>query len=68
MRIGWPGEQESGSLARLKGAGLAYVSFALRRPEHFTVMFDAPASKPSEKLCFNPAENEDQVPGSRRGR
>src|SRR5215469_15808691 len=26
-------EQESGALARLKGAGLAYVKFALRRPE-----------------------------------
>ena len=31
----------------LKQAGLAYVSFALRRPEHFTVMFDAPDSKNS---------------------
>ncbi len=31
----------------LKQAGLAYVSFALRRPEHFTVMFDAPVSKNS---------------------
>src|SRR5882762_9928982 len=30
---------------RLKQAGLAYVSFALRRPEHFTVMFDAPSSQ-----------------------
>jgi AcrR family transcriptional regulator len=27
---------------RLKQAGLAYIAFALRRPEHFTVMFDAP--------------------------
>ncbi|HEX4229061.1 MAG TPA: TetR/AcrR family transcriptional regulator [Bryobacteraceae bacterium] len=26
---------------RLKRAGLAYVTFALHRPEHFTVMFDA---------------------------
>jgi hypothetical protein len=24
---------------------LGYVTFALRRPEHFTVMFDAPISK-----------------------
>lgn len=38
-------EQESTPLDRLKQAGLAYVSFALRRPEHFTVMFDAPSSK-----------------------
>ena len=28
-----------------KRAGLAYVEFALRRPEHFAVMFDAPVSK-----------------------
>lgn len=28
----------------LKLAGIAYVSFALRRPEHFSVMFDAPTS------------------------
>ena len=29
----------------LKCAGLAYIAFALRRPEHFTVMFDAPISR-----------------------
>src|SRR5208337_134276 len=29
---------------RLKQSGLAYVSFALRRPEYFTVMFDLPVS------------------------
>jgi hypothetical protein len=33
------------SVSRLKRAGLAYVEFALRRPEHFTVMFDAAVSK-----------------------
>ncbi len=33
------------SLTRLKHAGLAYVEFALRRPEHFTVMFDAAVSE-----------------------
>jgi AcrR family transcriptional regulator len=33
------------ALGRLKHAGLAYVEFALRRPEHFAVMFDAPASR-----------------------
>jgi AcrR family transcriptional regulator len=33
------------SIARLKHAGLAYVEFALRRPEHFTVMFDAAVSE-----------------------
>jgi AcrR family transcriptional regulator len=35
---------KSDALERLKRAGLGYVTFALRRPEHFTVMFDAPAS------------------------
>jgi AcrR family transcriptional regulator len=30
------------ALARFRSSGLAYVDFALRRPEHFTVMFDAP--------------------------
>lgn len=37
--------QQSGPLDRLKRAGLGYVTFALRRPEHFTVMFDAPISE-----------------------
>src|SRR6266478_9781129 len=37
--------QRSDALDRLKRAGLGYVTFALRRPEHFTVMFDAPISK-----------------------
>jgi AcrR family transcriptional regulator len=55
-------EQEPDALARLKQAGLAYVKFALRRPEHFTVMFDAPASKPSEKLCFNPSKMKIKYP------
>jgi AcrR family transcriptional regulator len=55
-------KQESSSLARLKRAGLAYVKFALRRPEHFTVMFDAPASKTSEKLCFNPSKMKVKYP------
>jgi AcrR family transcriptional regulator len=41
-------EHGSGALDRLKLAGLAYVKFALRRPEHFTVMFDAPTSIRSE--------------------
>lgn len=38
-------KQQSNALDGLKHAGLAYVAFALRRPEHFTVMFDAPALK-----------------------
>jgi AcrR family transcriptional regulator len=37
------GERKSNTLDRLKQSGLAYVAFAVRRPEHFTVMFDAPA-------------------------
>jgi AcrR family transcriptional regulator len=37
--------QRSDALDQLKRAGLGYVTFALRRPEHFTVMFDAPLSK-----------------------
>ncbi len=36
------GQEQSSALDRLKQSGLAYVDFALRRPEHFTVMFDAP--------------------------
>ena len=35
--------QQSEPLNRLKRAGLAYVAFALRRPEHFTVMFETAA-------------------------
>src|SRR5215469_16204891 len=36
---------KSDALERLKCAGLGYVTFALRRPEHFTVMFDAPTAE-----------------------
>src|SRR6201984_2405102 len=32
--------RQTDALDALREAGLAYVSFALRRPEHFTVMFD----------------------------
>jgi AcrR family transcriptional regulator len=38
-------EPQSGAFERLKHAGLGYVTFALRRPQHFTVMFDAPISQ-----------------------
>jgi AcrR family transcriptional regulator len=37
-------ETRTGAKNRLKACGLAYVAFALRRPEHFAVMFDAPVS------------------------
>ena len=42
--MGAAGERTD-ALDGLKCAGLGYVSFALRRPEHFTAMFDAPISK-----------------------
>lgn len=36
--------EQADVLDQLKHAGLAYIRFALQRPEHFTVMFDAPFS------------------------
>jgi AcrR family transcriptional regulator len=48
--------QQSNALDRLKHAGLAYVSFALRRPEHFTVMFDAPSSRQTHPEAADAAE------------
>lgn len=46
------GERQSNALDKLKQSGLAYVAFAVRRPEHFTVMFEAPvcANKDPEYL------------------
>jgi len=44
-------ESQPTALDRLKRAGWAYVAFALRRPEHFTVMFDAPISKIQHPEC-----------------
>jgi AcrR family transcriptional regulator len=46
------GERQSKPLDKLKQSGLAYVAFAVRRPEHFTVMFDTPvrSSKDPEYL------------------
>jgi AcrR family transcriptional regulator len=38
-------QRQAEPLDRLKAAGLAYIDFALRRPEHFAVMFDAPVAK-----------------------
>src|ERR1700680_3684519 len=38
------GERQSKPLDKLKQSGMAYVAFAIRRPDHFTVMFDAPVS------------------------
>jgi AcrR family transcriptional regulator len=48
--------KRSDVLDRLKHAGLAYVSFALRRPEHFTVMFDAPFSRQTHPEAAAAAE------------
>ena len=42
------GQDHTDPLQRLKQAGLAYISFALRRPEHFAVMFDGPVSLETE--------------------
>jgi AcrR family transcriptional regulator len=40
---------ESGSLQRLRAAGIAYIGFALRRPQHFTAMFETPAAECSRE-------------------
>jgi len=42
-------DKQTDALGRLRGAGLAYVDFALRRPEHFTAMFDAAMSGTSDE-------------------
>ena len=44
------------ALNRLKYAGLAYIEFALRRPEHFAVMFDAPLSEKRHVEVIGPAK------------
>jgi AcrR family transcriptional regulator len=49
--------RQADALEALKQAGLAYVSFALRRPEHFTVMFDATFSKDSHPQAAQASEN-----------
>lgn len=49
-------DRQSDALDRLKYAGLAYISFALRRSEHFTVMFDAPSSKRTHPEAADAAE------------
>ena len=50
-------DRQKDALEGLKRAGLAYVSFALRRPEHFTVMFDATFSKDSHPSAAKAAED-----------
>lgn len=48
-------ESQSTPIGRLKAAGLAYVAFALRRPEHFAVMFDTPFSSVDYPECAQAA-------------
>jgi AcrR family transcriptional regulator len=50
-------DRQADALEGLKQAGLAYVSFALRRPEHFTVMFDAPFPKDSHPIAAKASED-----------
>lgn len=44
------GREESSS-GQLRQSGLAYIGFALRRPQHFAVMFDLPAMKRRSAEC-----------------
>jgi AcrR family transcriptional regulator len=44
-------KHQRNSVGRLKRAGLAYVEFALDRPEHFTVMFDVPPASKHDDPC-----------------
>jgi len=53
--------QQPDAIQRLKDAGLAYVRFALTRPEHFTVMFDAPVLQGDRR---EPAEAGQQAFGT----
>lgn len=48
--------EEESARGKLRQSGLAYISFALRRPEHFSVMFDLPAVKESSPECQQAAE------------
>ena len=43
------------ALDRLKRSGLGYVSFAMWRPEHFAVMFDAPIAPAKYPECAEAA-------------
>lgn len=48
--------QGSDTLDSLKRAGIAYVAFALRRPEHFTVMFDTAAFSKQQPEAVSASE------------
>jgi hypothetical protein len=43
-------------LNRLRRSGLAYVDFALRWPQHFAAMFDAPWNQPDYPACAAAAQ------------
>jgi AcrR family transcriptional regulator len=43
-------------LNRLRRSGLAYVDFALRWPQHFAAMFDAPWNQPDYPECAAAAQ------------
>jgi AcrR family transcriptional regulator len=51
-------QDHTNPLDRLKQAGLAYIAFALRRPEHFAVMFDGPVSLKTEHPGSSEASKE----------
>jgi AcrR family transcriptional regulator len=46
----------SSPLNRLRRCGLAYVDFALRWPQHFAAMFDAPWNQPEYPECAAAAQ------------
>ena len=50
------GERQAMALDKLKQSGLAYVAFAVRRPEHFTVMFDAPVCTSKDPEYIQPSQ------------
>lgn len=47
---------QSGPLNRLRRSGLAYVDFALRFPQHFAAMFDAPWDQRDYPECAAAAQ------------
>ena len=50
------GGRQAGPLNRLRRSGLAYVGFALRWPQHFAAMFDAPWKEPDYPECAAAAQ------------
>ena len=45
------GSRQASPINRLRRSGLAYVDFALRWPQHFAAMFDAPWRQPDYPEC-----------------